>query len=213
MPTTASPRPMLETREKSYGQDYTKTVADRFGHWLSERQILGAVGTLAGKRVGDFGCGFNAEFVRPHLVSVAHAFFIDVAIADDLKRMANVTVIEGTLPDALEAVPSASLDVVLCNNILEHLAEPESALRHCRRIIKPGGVCFFNVPSWRGKFFLELAAFRLKVTSAVEIDEHKDYFAKEDLWRLLVKAGWRPSEITCRTHKFGLNTYAVCRSR
>lgn len=213
MPATTTARPKLETREKSYGQDYTKTLPDRFGHWLSERQILRALRTFQGKQIGDFGCGFNAEFVRPHLDEVAHATFVDVALADDLKSRKNVTAIEGTLPDALEGVPSRSLDVILCNNILEHLAEPRVALQHFRRIIKADGLCFFSVPSWRGKFFLELAAFKLHVTSAVEIDEHKNYFEKEDLWRLLVSAGFKPSEITCRKHKFGLNTLAVCRMK
>ena len=200
-------------REKSYGQDYEKTVPDRFGHWLSEREIHRAVPSFRGKRVGDFGCGYNAEFVRAHLGEVSHAVFVDIALADDLKRAPNVTAIEGTLPEALVGIESASLDVILCNNILEHLADPGKALEQFRRIIKPGGVCFFSVPSWRGKFFLELAAFRLHVTSEVEIDEHKNYFEKPDLWRLLVRAGWKPSEISCKKHKFGLNTLAVCRAR
>jgi SAM-dependent methyltransferase len=201
----------LPTRDKSYGHDHPKTVADRFGYWLSTQQIRRAIPSFAGKAIGDFGCGYRAEFVRPHLFEVGHATLVDVTLADDLKADPHVTAIEGTLPDALAPVPSGSLDVVLCNNVLEHLAEPRVALEHFRRIVKPGGVCYFNVPSWRGKFFLELIAFKLHMTSPIEIDEHKNYFEKEDLWRLLVSAGFKPSEIACHKHKFGLNTFAVCR--
>ena len=39
-----------------------------------------------------------------------------------------------------------------------------------------GGVCLVNVPSWRGKRFLEFSAFRLGLSPAEEIDDHKTYY-------------------------------------
>ena len=167
--------------------------------------------SFVGLHVGDFGCGYNADFLRPHLDEIAHATLADVSLADDLKARSNITAIEGVLPDSLAAVPDESLDFVLCNNILEHLTDPLGALVHCRRVVKPSGVCFFNVPCWRGKYFLELVAFRLHWAAAAEIDDHKQYFEPRDLWRLLVQAGFRPRGITCGRHKFGMNTFAVCR--
>ncbi len=32
------------------------------------------------------------------------------------------------------------------------------------------------------------------------------------IWPMLVAAGFRPSQIRCFSHKFGLNTFAVCRA-
>ena len=43
------------------------------------------------------------------------------------------------------------------------------------------------------------------------MDDHKRYYDPRDLWPLLVEAGFRPSSIRCYRHKFGLNTFAVCR--
>ena len=97
------------------------------------------------------------------------------------------------------------------NNVLEHLWERQRALDAVHRLLAPGGIAFVNVPSWRGKAALEFAAFRLGVSPAAEMDDHKIYFDPRDLWPLLVTAGFKPSAITCRRHKFGLNTYAVCR--
>ncbi len=37
------------------------------------------------------------------------------------------------------------------------------------------------------------------------------YYDVRDLWPLLVKAGFLPSEIECFSHKGGLNTFAACR--
>jgi hypothetical protein len=43
------------------------------------------------------------------------------------------------------------------------------------------------------------------------MDDHKNYYDPRDLWPLLVRAGFKPSEIQCYRHKFGLNTWAQCR--
>lgn len=39
-----------------------------------------------------------------------------------------------------------SFDSAICTAVLEHLEEPEKALRECYRILKPGGVAFYSVP-------------------------------------------------------------------
>jgi len=197
-------------RERAYGQGYEPTIVDRFGVWLSARQIRRYAGSIAGKRIGDFGCGYQAAFVRTILHEIDQAVLVDSAMAADLKSMDKLTVIEGTLPDVLEQVPAHSLDVVLCISVLEHLWEPVAALRHCRRIVRPQGRCLFNVPSWRGKKFLEYSAFRLGLSPKDEMDDHKTYYDVKDFWPLLVRAGFLPSEIRCFPHKFGLNTFAVC---
>lgn len=200
-----------EKRTGSYGQNFEPTLIDRFGVWLSARRILRYTGDLAGKAVGDFGCGFHASFTRRVLPSIERAVLVDSSLAPDLKAHAKVHAIEGTLPASLAEVPSRSLDVVMCISVLEHLWEPLVSLREFLRITRPGGVCLFNVPSWRGKRFLEYSAFRLGLSPREEMDDHKAYYDVRDLWPLLVAAGFRPSNIRCFPHKFGLNTFAVCR--
>jgi len=197
-------------RQRAFGQDYKPTAVDRFGVWLSARQIRRYVGSLAGKRIGDFGCGYHATFVRTILPEIESAVLVDSAIAPDLKEQSKVTAIEGTLPAVLNTVPATSLDVVMCVSVLEHLWEPVRALEEAFRIVRPGGICLFNVPSWRGKWFLEYSAFRLGLSPKDEMDDHKNYYDVKDFWPLLVRAGFLPSNIRCFSHKFGLNTFAVC---
>jgi SAM-dependent methyltransferase len=161
--------------------------------------------------VGDFGCGFDASFLRTQLDVVRSAVLVDLALADDLKRHAKVTAIEGAIPEVLPTIPSGSVDVTLCLSVLEHLWDPATALGELRRVTAPGGIVLVNVPSWLGKRALELSAFRLGLSPAEEMDDHKWYFDPRDLWPLLVHAGFKPSEIHCGRHKFGLNTFAACR--
>jgi predicted SAM-dependent methyltransferase len=114
------------------------------------------------------------------------------------------------LPSSLRGIPDTSLDVALCISALEHLAEPAAMLREMFRVLKPGGTALVNVPSWRGKAYLEFSAFRLGWSPAAEMDDHKTYYDVRDLWPMLVAAGFRPSRIRCFPHKFGLNTFAAC---
>lgn len=199
-------------RERSFGQGYQPTLVDRFGVWLSARQIRRYAGPLAGKEIGDFGCGFQAAFVRSTLNALKKAVVVDCALAEDLKRHPKVIALEGILPNILAQVPSASLDVILCISVLEHLWNPLAAIEECFRIVRRGGICVFNVPSWRGKRFLEYSAFRLGLSTRDEIDDHKTYYDVRDLWPLLIRAGFLPGNVQCFSHKFGLNTFAVCRS-
>jgi SAM-dependent methyltransferase len=198
-------------RDRAYGQDRHMTTVDRFGVWLSTRQIRRSVPSFAGKRVGDIGCGYDASFARTLLDRVERLVLLDVALAPDLEGHPKVSAIEGVLPEAIALIPDESLDVVVCNSVLEHLWDPLDALREFHRVLVPSGTVLVNVPSWRGKRALETSAFRLKLSPAEEMDDHKMYYDPRDLWPLLVRAGFPPHAIRCFRHKFGLNTFARCR--
>jgi len=199
-------------RQEAFLQNDKGTLVDKFGVWLSGWQIRRYVPSFAGKRIGDFGCGYQAAFARTILGEVAGAVLVDVALADDLKADPRVQAIEGRLPEALAALPSGSLDVVMIVSVLEHVIEPRRLLAEARRLLAPGGVLLVNVPSWRGKRYLELSAFRLGLSPAAEMDDHKMYYDVKDLWPLLVEAGFLPSRIDCFSHKLGLNTFAACKN-
>jgi SAM-dependent methyltransferase len=204
------PNPVVQVRSEAYGQAAELSFVDHFGVWLSTRAVRRHVG-FDGRRVADFGCGYQATIARQILPRVRQLVLIDVRLADDLKRHPKVLAIAGRIETALPTLASQSLDVVMCLSVLEHLAEPQNALDGFRRILAPGGVLLINVPSWRGKPWLEFSAFRLGLSPAVEMDDHRCYYDPRDLWPMLVRAGFRPRAISCRRHKLGLNTFAVSR--
>jgi 2-polyprenyl-3-methyl-5-hydroxy-6-metoxy-1,4-benzoquinol methylase len=198
-------------RAGSFGEHHELTVVDRFGVWLSRQSIRRAVPSFAGRRVADVGCGYDARFVRSILAEVDAATLVDIGLAPDLVAHPKVTAIEAPLPDALEGVGDGAFDVTMCMSVLEHVWQHEALLAHLRRITAPGGTVVVNVPSWLGKRALELSAFRLGLSPAEEMDDHKRYYDPRDLWPLLVAAGFVPRHIRIRRHKGGLNTLAVCR--
>jgi SAM-dependent methyltransferase len=203
--------PKISDRRTSFGEGYELTWVDRWGVWLSSQQVHRCVPDFAGKAVGDFGCGYQATFGRALIGVASELILIDVSLAPDLKQHPRIRSIEGSLPEVLNVLEPGSLDVVLCLSVLEHLLQPGEMLRECHRVLAPGGICLVNVPSWMGKRWLEFSAFRLGLGSRSGIDDHKCYYDPKDLWPPLVSAGFRPSNIRCFRHKFGLNTFAMCR--
>ncbi len=202
-----------QVRQEAFGQGYSLTFVDRFGVWLSARQVKRWVPNFEGLSLLDAGCGFDARLARSFLPQVSKLTLLDVDLAADLDNTPKVDCLRGALPATLERVTDSSLDVVLCLSVLEHLWQPEVALAHFHRVLRPGGKCLINVPSWRGKYFLEYSAFRLGMSPKAEMDDHKAYYDPRDLWPLLVRAGFMPSQIQCFKHKFGLNTFAVVQKK
>ncbi|HTL11927.1 MAG TPA: methyltransferase domain-containing protein [Bdellovibrionota bacterium] len=205
----------LELRKESFGQAYRPTWVDRFGVALSARALRRWVPDVRGLRVGDFGCGYHATLSRAILSEAKSLVLSDVAISAEFKPggplAAKVQILEGDLLATVQKVPDQSLDLVLCVSVLEHVWQPEEALRAFRRGLAPGGTCLLNVPSWMGKRFLEFSAFKLGLSPAAEMDDHKMYYDPKDLWPLVVRAGFKPSRIRVFRHKFGLNTFCVAR--
>jgi ubiquinone/menaquinone biosynthesis C-methylase UbiE len=168
---------------------------------------------FAGRRIADVGCGFHAATSRRFLGEAASLTLVDRSVSPALRAHPTVEAVEGTLPAALERVADESVDIVICSAVLEHLEDPAATLAHLRRIVAPGGCCLIAVPTWTAKPILEFLAFRIRLsdTEAIAMDEHRMYYAPRDLWPLLVRTGFLPSEIRCYRHWLRLNTFAVCR--
>jgi SAM-dependent methyltransferase len=200
----------LPVRRHSYGEGGVSLV-DRLGVFLSRRAIEGTLGARRGLAVLDLGCGYHATLLRALAPRLAEGVGVDVRVAPAVQEIDRLRFLETTIEEALPSLPSASFDVILLISVLEHLWEPAEVLAGCRRLARPGAVVLINVPTWSGKTFLEFSAFRLGTSPAAEMDDHKMYYAKRDLWPVLVRAGFRPSRIRMKYHKFGLNLLATVR--
>jgi len=99
---------------------------------LAERHVRG--------RLVDIGCGTKpyrellAPYVTEH-VGVDHAGSLHGQDQVDLAGTAYA------IP-----VPDETFDSALCTAVLEHLEEPERAIRECCRVLRPGGVAIYSVP-------------------------------------------------------------------
>jgi SAM-dependent methyltransferase len=181
------------------------------GVWLSQRAISRELPNRSDLEVLELGCGFRATQLVALSPRLKHGTGVDFQLAPELTSLQNFTFRQGTIEETLPKLAGKAFDAVLLISVLEHLREPLLVIGAIRDLLKPSGVLLINVPTWRGKTFLEFSAFRLGLSPKVEMDDHKMYYDKRDLWPLLVRAGFKPSLINLCYHKFGLNLFAVAR--
>jgi SAM-dependent methyltransferase len=199
---------MSERTHESYGQ-HGVTWVDRLGVWLSQRAIRKHIPAGNDLEILEPGCGYRATQLVALADRLKRGVGVDFSIAPELRSLERFTFLEGPIEKTMPALEGQKFDAILLISVLEHLREPLLALESAWRLLKPRGVVLVNVPTWRGKVFLELSAFRLGLSPRVEMDDHKMYYDKRDLWPLLVRAGFLPSRLRLRYHKFGLNLFAT----
>lgn len=198
----------MSAREESYGQQGL-TLTDRFGVWLSQRAIRRSLPNRSDLEVLELGCGYRAIQLIALEPFLKRGIGVDLRIAPELHALTCYTFHESPIEEALHKLEAERVDVVMLISILEHLREPQVVLESAWSMLKPSGLLLINVPTWLGKTFLEFSAFHLGFSPKVEMDDHKMYYDKRDLWPLLVRAGFKPSQIRLRYHKFGLNLFAA----
>lgn len=141
---------------------------------IHDRALGTAVGQYARGRLIDIGCGIKpyramlAPYVSEH-VGVDHAA--------TLHNKSNIDLF-GTAYDI--PAEGGAFDTALCTAVLEHLEEPELAVRECLRVLRPGGMAIYTVP-----FIWHLH------------EEPRDFFrfSKYGLHYLFEKAGFEVVEI------------------
>lgn len=195
-------------RTGAFGQ-HGLTMLDRLGNWLSLRAIQPHLAGFDRPYVLDLGSGYRARLLRALSNRIGTAHAVDLRLDPELKGVPRFIATEATIPAALAALPASSVDVLLLISVLEHLEQPALILQDCQRVLKPGGRILINVPTWRGRWFLELAAFRLGLCPAEEIDDHRLYYDIPTLWPMLVGANFKPRQIRVKPIKFGLTLFAV----
>ena len=199
----------MSTRtHESYGEKKL-TFVDRLGVWLSQRAISRELPDRSNLEVLELGCGFRATQLIALGPRLQRGVGVDFQIDPQLPGRDNLTFYQGTIEEALPKLQTQTFDAVLLISVLEHLSDPLFVIQSVRGLLKPSGVLLINVPTWRGKDFLEFSAFRLGLSPKIEMDDHRMYYDKRDLWPLLVRAGFKPSAIKLRYHKFGLNLFAA----
>jgi SAM-dependent methyltransferase len=201
-----------KVRTSSFGQSGKLSLVDMLGRYLSQREIAKTLKRIVKRNIImlDIGCGYDAWMLQKFYPLLSSGVAVDVAVSGKIKTMANITVYEQPIESVLPNLNSEYFNAIIMNSVLEHLDDPLIVLKECRRLMQKDGILIINVPTWLGKSFLETSAFTFKTSPAFEMDDHKMYYDKRDLWPVLVKAGFKPSLIKMKYYKFGLNLFSTC---
>ena len=94
----------------------------------------------------DVSCstGLMPRRFAPHFAKVT-GIDIDEGAVAFARENNDIPNVEYHVMDALHtAFPDDSFDLVVCNQMYEHVPDAEQMLREIRRILVPGGVCYFG---------------------------------------------------------------------
>lgn len=107
---------------------------------IHDRALKRYAATYLKGRLIDIGCGTKpykdllAPYVTQH-IGVDH---------QDTKHDRSAIDLFGTAYEI--PAEDKSFDSAICNAVLEHLEEPELAIRECYRVLKPNGTAIYTVP-------------------------------------------------------------------
>jgi glycosyltransferase involved in cell wall biosynthesis len=122
--------------------------ARRFNRWM-----LSTFQRYIGDRVYEAGCGIGnfTELLlnKERLVCVdSDPFYVEM-IQRRFGHMENVRTFRGDLsnPPPQSVLAPSSLDTVICLNVVEHIEDDQSALKHFLEVLEPGGHAIVLVPA------------------------------------------------------------------
>lgn len=107
--------------------------------WIGKGEYIKCFNRLSPIKLLDIGCGSGEK--REVIPSSANYFGIDhndcphgLSAADAIATAYDLPFLEG------------SFDTVFCSAVLEHLEEPELAIREAHRVLGIGGVAVYSIP-------------------------------------------------------------------
>jgi len=106
-------------------------------------------------KVLDVGCAYG--FMLEKFPDTFEKYGIDVsehAILEARKRLPDALLTVGGAEEKLP-FPDDYFDVIMTNDVLEHLENPKAALEQMCRVLKTGGILYINIPNlnWARRTF------------------------------------------------------------
>jgi ubiquinone/menaquinone biosynthesis C-methylase UbiE len=136
------------------------TESDHEAKGLNEffqRFPAGLLDEFAGKRILDLGCGYGGKAVETalrlpsSLVIGVEPHHKKIAKAREFaeRRGARNCQFELCTQDSIP-LDTGSIDVIMCHDVLEHVANPEVTLKEMHRVLRRGGTAYIVFPPYNG---------------------------------------------------------------
>jgi ubiquinone/menaquinone biosynthesis C-methylase UbiE len=122
-----------------------------WGVWQIPEAELGVLGDVSGRDVLELGCG-AAQWSISLALNGARPVGLDLSERqlEHARRGMAAAGVEFPLVEANAEEPpldDASFDVVFCDHGAFNFADPERLVPQCARLLRPGGLLAFNMPS------------------------------------------------------------------
>lgn len=150
--------PLLIQPPQSVTEQSQHQTSPRWGRENRDRKALAILSTLRAysneQGLGgvwvDLGCGSGgmAATLAPY---VERIIGVDPEPWPDWKNIEsstpNLSFITAPCDKTTPPLPPQSADVIICNQVYEHVASPQNLVANIHRLLKPGGICYFAGPN------------------------------------------------------------------
>jgi SAM-dependent methyltransferase len=165
----------------------THRAEDRHWWYRGRREVLERVidglGLPPAARILDAGCGSGRNMIElARRGSVTGVEVSDMSVCLARARDAGEVIAGSVLQMPFE---SASFDLVVCLDVIEHLEDDLAALRELRRVIKPGGALLVTVPAYQWLW-----------SGHDEVNHHYRRYTRKTLESVAEEARWEPVRTT-----------------
>ena len=131
-------------RRAYYAEQYHPGVLGLFINpfFLARRSLWGAIASFAGHLHGpllDVGCGS-----KPYRSLFAVESYVGLDIDSEVARLRGVA--DAFYDGNRFPFPDAQYQSVLCNQVLEHVFQPEAFVQEIWRVLQPGGKLLLTIP-------------------------------------------------------------------
>lgn len=162
---------------------------------------------IRGNNVLDVGCGGG---ILSESMAALGAAVTGIDLAEKSLKVARLHLLESgqkvdyrcvAVEDLAKQLP-ASFDTVTCMEMLEHVPDPESVVRSCAALVKPGGYVFFSTLNRNAKAYLQAVIGAEYILGLLPRGTH-DYakFIKpSELTRMARNAGLNVVDLTGMTY-------------
>ncbi len=132
---------------------------------------------LSGKTVLDLGCGGG---ILSEALAQAGASVTGIDLAKKSLQIATLHAAESELAidyrqisaEALAGEQPEHYDIITCMEMLEHVPDPESIIRSCAKLLKPGGQVFFATINRNPKAYALMVLAAEYLTGMVQRGTH-----------------------------------------
>jgi SAM-dependent methyltransferase len=193
------PRPAPAALERIYPPDYYSydfsrklgTFVMRFKAFAERAKVRAYAPYLAaGSRVLDIGCG-DGHLLAELRDGVGHPLRLEgiefSATAAAAAERAGFRVYRARIEEA--ELPAGAFDLVIMNQLIEHVRDPVAVLRRVARALRPGGHLFIETPNLDS---LDARLFRRRYWGGYHLPRHFHLFDSKTLPRLVRQAGLAP---------------------
>ena len=138
--------------------DFSLSSVDRGRYAVT---AMGGSSVFRGARVLDVGCAYGGFLVAASEAGARLLAGIDVneellklarLQLADYRKSATLDRFDITAPDVVDKL--GRFDVILCNDVLEHVVDPEAASAHLAELLDRGGSLFLQIPNGKSVEFM-----------------------------------------------------------